>query len=79
MLCLIQIIGLQVWIAVGIQIVNESTKRASITKKRIEGTITGIDREKHNIKVYVPETKETIILDAQDVREKYQWNKMVTL
>lgn len=70
MSCIIHNIGAQVWIDRGIQIIYESTKKASTTQQRIEGTIVSIDKEKHTIKVYAPELKENIIIDAGNVKKK---------
>lgn len=70
MSCIIHNIGAQVWIDSGIQIIYESTKRASKTERKIEGTIRSIDREKHKVTVYAPELRDSIILDAINVKKK---------
>lgn len=70
MTCAIHNVGSKVWIETAVNIINESTKRASITPKRMEGTITGKDSSLHRVKVYLPELNESVFVDAINVRKK---------
>lgn len=69
MTCAIHDFGARVLIESGVEIVNESTKEASKSSRRLEGTIKSIDRAAHKITVNVPEIGN-IVVDADNVKKK---------
>ena len=69
MSCAIHNFGASVLIDRGVRILNESTKQASTSSERLEGTITNIDRANHKITVRVAGIG-TVTVDAHDVKTK---------
>lgn len=68
MSCILHNIGAKVKFDIGSSIIEQSTKKVFYIDREMEGIVNHIDKENHNLTVYLPELNDTFIADAKDAK-----------